>query len=73
MKPPAAANRPRFPHICSAGMQPWFGLGDALPMHFDVSVDDMHSGGYRGQFDASPAPVGPVSNARGCSARALFQ
>jgi hypothetical protein len=32
-----------------------FGLGDALPMHFDVSADQFHADGYMGRFDAPAA------------------
>ena len=39
-KPPWRPDQPRTRHICHHGVQPWFALGDALPMHFDYPIDE---------------------------------
>lgn len=59
LKPPWLEKRYLFKHVCHAGMKPWFGLGDALPMHWDVSPDQMFDGGYGGTFEATPEPGFP--------------
>eukprot|EP01047_Picozoa_sp_COSAG01_P033899 COSAG01_NODE_2517_length_7524_cov_19.201616_9_plen_388_part_00 len=67
LKPPWRSDRARFTHICHAGHKPWFGLGDALPMHFDVSADQLVDGGYicaGGTFDAVPEPGFPFATCR---------
>jgi hypothetical protein len=64
MKPPWRSDRRRFEHICHAGKQPWFGLGDALPMHWDVSTEQMFDGGYGGTFTARPEPGFPLPTCR---------
>ena len=49
MKPPSRRDTPRYNHVSSAGKSEgdYFALGDALPMHWDVAVDDFHENGYR--------------------------
>lgn len=64
LKPPWREDRRLFKHICHAGTQPWFGLGDALPMHWDVSADAMVDGGYGGTFEAMPEPGFPFPTCR---------
>ena len=40
-KPPWRPGLPKYGAICYAGVQPWFSLGDALPMHWDFGVQDL--------------------------------
>jgi len=67
MKPPWRKERLSFTHICHEGQMPWFGLGDALPMHWDVSPESFVDGGYPGTFEA-PAPA-PSFSLPTCSYR----
>ena len=43
-KPPWKHDLPKIEHICHAGVRPWFGLGDALPMHWDYDMSLFESG-----------------------------
>ena len=43
-KPPWRTGLPKYEHICHAGWKRWYSLGDALPMHWDMSMAQFERG-----------------------------
>ena len=48
---------PKYGAICHAGIQEWFSLGDALPMHWDFGVNELASVVDPPLAEALPVPV----------------